>query len=365
MSLELKQTIKHLNNKLDQLKEYLDLAVQKKRLAEIEAIIAKKGFWDNPDETRGILQERTRLSGKIDHFKKLFSALEESEVLLELAIEESDEATLGEADEQVREISDEIKRFYFDLMLNKPEDKNNAILSINAGAGGTEAQDWAEMLFRMYSRWIERKKFKIEIIDFQPGDEAGIKGVTFTANGENAYGYLKTENGVHRLVRISPFNANHKRHTSFASVFVYPELDNEIVVKIEDKDLRIDVYRASGAGGQHVNKTSSAVRITHLPSGIVVQCQQEKSQHRNKEMAMKVLRSRLYQSEKQKQDEKLQEIHNSKDDIAWGSQIRSYVLHPYQIVKDHRIHLDIGNVNGVLDGDIDPFIEGVLLAGKY
>lgn len=284
---------------------------------------------------------------------------------MNLALEESDEATLQEADKQIREIANGIKLFSLELMLNKPEDTNNAILSINAGAGGTEAQDWAEMLFRMYSRWIERKKFKIEIIDFQPGDEAGIKGVTFTATGENAYGYLKTENGVHRLVRISPFNANHKRHTSFASVFVYPELDNKIVVNIEDKDLRIDVYRASGAGGQHVNKTSSAVRITHLPSGIVVQCQQEKSQHRNKEMAMKVLRSRLYQSEKQKQDEKLQEIHNGKDDIAWGSQIRSYVLHPYQIVKDHRIHLDIGNVNGVLDGEIDPFIEGVLLAEKY
>lgn len=250
-------------------------------------------------------------------------------------------------------------------MLNQPEDKNNAILSINAGAGGTEAQDWSEMLFRMYCRWIERKNFKIEIIDFQPGDEAGIKSVTFTASGENAYGYLKTENGVHRLVRISPFNASHKRHTSFASVFVYPELDNQIIVEIENKDLRIDVYRASGAGGQHVNKTSSAVRITHLPSGIVVQCQQEKSQHRNKEMAMKVLRARLYQAEKQKQDEKLQQIHDNKDDIAWGSQIRSYILHPYQMVKDHRIHLDIGNVNDVLDGNIDPFIEEVLLAGKY
>ena len=284
---------------------------------------------------------------------------------MELAVEESDEETLLEADKQIRGIAKQIQRFSLNLMLDKPEDRNNAIISINAGAGGTEAQDWAEMLFRMYSRWIERKKFKIEIIDFQPGDEAGIKSVTFTASGENAYGYLKVENGVHRLVRISPFNTNHKRHTSFASVFVCPELENKIVVEIEEKDLRIDVYRASGAGGQHVNKTSSAVRITHLPSGIVAQCQQEKSQHRNREMAMKVLRARLYQAEKQKQDEKLQEIHNGKDDIAWGSQIRSYVLHPYQIVKDHRIHLDIGNVNGVLDGEIDPFIEGVLLAGKY
>lgn len=247
-------------------------------------------------------------------------------------------------------------------MLNGDDDKNNAIVSINAGAGGTDSQDWAEMLFRMYMRWSDRKGFKTQIIDFQPGDEAGIKSVTFTAKGEYAFGYLKVETGVHRLVRISPFNSNGKRHTSFASVFVYPELDNEIVVDIEEKDLRIDVYRASGAGGQHVNKTSSAVRITHLPTGTVVQCQQESSQHRNKEMAMKVLKSRLYQHEKRKQDEKMQQMHESKDDIAWGSQIRSYVLHPYQMVKDHRINLEIGNVNQVLDGNIDPFIEGVLLS---
>ncbi len=250
-------------------------------------------------------------------------------------------------------------------MLDGDDDGKNAILSINAGAGGTEAQDWAEMLFRMYTRWVERRGYKIELIDYQPGEEAGIKSVTFTAGGENAFGYLKSEIGVHRLVRISPFNASGKRHTSFASVFVYPELDQEIVVDIEDKDLRVDVYRASGAGGQHVNKTSSAVRITHLPTGIVVQCQQEKSQHRNKDMALKVLKARLYQHEKQKQDDKLQEVHDSKDDIAWGSQIRSYVLHPYQMVKDHRINLDIGNVNDVLDGGIDPFIEGVLLAKKH
>jgi peptide chain release factor 2 len=237
-------------------------------------------------------------------------------------------------------------------------------MSINAGAGGTEAQDWAEMLFRMYSRWVERRGFKFEMIDFQPGDEAGIKGVTFTASGENAFGYLKSEIGVHRLVRISPFNASGKRHTSFASVFVYPELDAEIVVDVDDKDLRIDVFRASGAGGQHVNKTSSAVRITHLPTGIAVQCQQEKSQHRNKDLAMKVLKARLYQIERTKQDEKMQELHDSKEDIAWGSQIRSYVLHPYQMVKDHRINLDVGNVNDVLDGGIDQFIEGVLLSKK-
>ena len=284
--------------------------------------------------------------------------------MLELAHEESDADALEEVSQQVNAIEKEVKKFSFELMLGGEDDRNNSIVSINAGAGGTEAQDWAEMLFRMYARWVERKGFKIDIIDFQPGDEAGIKSVTFSASGKYAYGYLKTEIGVHRLVRISPFNASGKRHTSFASVFVYPELEDEIVIEIEDKDLRIDVYRASGAGGQHVNKTSSAVRITHLPSGIVVQCQQEKSQYRNKEMAMKVLKARLYQLEKQKHEDKIQELHEGKDDIAWGNQIRSYVLHPYQMVKDHRINLEVGNVNGVLDGALDPFIEGVLMAGK-
>lgn len=278
-----------------------------------------------------------------------------------MAIEESDDEARKEVRGKLEEIDEGINKLSLDLMLSGKDDQNNAIVSINAGAGGTEAQDWAEMLFRMYVRWVERKGFKVNMVDFQPGDEAGIKSVTFTAGGDYSYGYLKTETGVHRLVRISPFNASGKRHTSFASVFVYPELDKEIVIEIDDKDLRIDVYRASGAGGQHVNKTSSAVRITHLPSGIVVQCQQEKSQFRNKEMAMKVLKARLYQQQKQKQDEKFKEIHNSKDEIAWGSQIRSYVMHPYQMVKDHRTNLETGNVNEVLDGGLDPFIEKALM----
>ena len=333
-------------------------------MAEIESIIAKNGFWDNPEDSKSILKERTSIANKLDRFRKLWHDLEENQILLDLAVEESDPETLEEATQQAGSLDEAIDRFSLDIMLDGKDDAKNAIVSINAGAGGTEAQDWAEMLFRMYSRWTERRGFKFELIDFQPGDEAGIKSVTFTAGGQNAFGYLKSETGVHRLVRISPFNASGKRHTSFASVFVYPELDSEIIIDIDDKDLRIDVYRASGAGGQHVNKTSSAVRITHLPSGIVAQCQQEKSQHRNKDMAMKVLSARLYQQERQKQDDKLQELHDSKEDIAWGSQIRSYVLHPYQMVKDHRIKLDVGNVNDVLDGGIDRFIEGVLLAKK-
>jgi len=290
--------------------------------------------------------------------------MEENEILLEMALEESDDEARKEVREKLEEIDEGINKLSLDLMLSGKDDQNNAIVSINSGAGGTEAQDWAEMLFRMYVRWVERKGFKVNMVDFQPGDEAGIKSVTFTAGGDYSYGYLKTETGVHRLVRISPFNASGKRHTSFASVFVYPELDKEIVIEIDDNDLRIDVYRASGAGGQHVNKTSSAVRITHLPSGIVVQCQQEKSQYRNKEMAMKVLKARLYQQQKQKQDDKFKEIHNGKDDIAWGSQIRSYVMHPYQMVKDHRTNLETGNVNEVLDGGLDPFIKKALLMGK-
>jgi peptide chain release factor 2 len=310
------------------------------------------------------LKERTALTDTIETFKKLSTRLEESIILFEMATEESDEETIREVEAEIQRLGKSIKDLSLTIMLDGQDDANNAIVSINAGAGGTEAQDWAEMLFRMYIRWVERKGFKVNVIDYQPGDEAGIKSVTFTAAGKYAFGYLKSEIGVHRLVRISPFNASGKRHTSFASVFVYPELDRDIKIDIEEKDLRIDVYRASGAGGQHVNKTSSAVRITHLPTGIVVQCQQEKSQHRNKDLAMKVLAARIYQAEKQKQDEKMQEMHENKDDIAWGSQIRSYVLHPYQMVKDHRINLDLGNVGAILDGEIDPFIEGVLLAGK-
>jgi len=285
-------------------------------------------------------------------------------VLHDLAAEESDPASAEEARQKAEQLGKEINRFSLQLVLDGDDDDKNAIMSINAGAGGTEAQDWAEMLFRMYSRWFERKGYKMEMIDMQEGDEAGLKGVTFSVSGAYAFGFLKVEMGIHRLVRISPFNANGKRHTSFASVFVYPELDEKIEVDIDESDLRIDTYRAQGAGGQHVNKTSSAVRITHLPTGIVAQSQQEKSQLRNRELAMKVLRSRLYQLEKDKQDQRLQELHDSKDEIAWGNQIRSYVLHPYQMVKDHRINLEIGNVDAVLDGDIDPFIENVLVSEK-
>jgi peptide chain release factor 2 len=327
-------------------------------------MIAQKGFWDTPENTTTILKERTFLTNRIGIFQDLMTDIEDNEILLAMALDEDDQQTLAEVQAQVDSLERRIHQFSIDMMLDGEHDANNAIVSINAGAGGTDAQDWADIMFRMYLRWAEQRRFKSEIIDFQPGDEAGTKSATFTVKGQHAYGYLKSEIGVHRLVRISPFNASGKRQTSFASVFVYPEIDNEIMIKIEDKDLRVDTYRASGAGGQHVNKTSSAVRITHLPTGIVVQCQQEKSQHRNKEMAMKVLQSRLYQHEKQKQDKEMQQLHDSKDDIAWGNQIRSYVMHPYQMVKDHRTNMEVGNINSVLDGDLTPFIEGVLLSGN-
>ncbi len=310
------------------------------------------------------MKERARLAAPIERVAAIAKDLEESALLLDLAVEEDDAETLVEARTHADDIAARIERFSLELMLDGQDDPSDAILSINAGAGGTEAQDWAEILLRMYTRWIERNGYQADLIDYQPGEEAGIKSATLTVKGENAYGYLKGETGVHRLVRISPFNASGKRMTSFAAVFVYPDLDQEIEIDIDEKDLRTDVYRASGAGGQHVNKTSSAVRITHLPTGIVVQCQQERSQHRNREMAMKVLRARLYQREKEAQEQKLQQVQDGKEEITWGSQIRSYVMQPYQMVKDHRIHLDVGNIQDVLDGGLQPFIEGVLLAKK-
>ncbi len=309
-----------------------------------------------------MLRERTQLADLVETCQEIFKDIEEAELLLELAHEESDKECEKEVERLLGSLEKKIKKFSLDITLNHEDDARDALVSINAGAGGTDSQDWAEMLFRMYTRWIDKKGYKLQIIDYQPGDEAGIKGATLRVSGINCYGFMKVESGVHRLVRISPFNANGKRHTSFASVFVYPEIKDEIKIDIDEGDLRIDVYRASGAGGQHVNKTSSAVRITHLPTGVVVQCQQESSQHRNKEIAYKVLKSRLYQLEKKKQEQKMQNLHDGKDDIAWGSQIRSYVLHPYRMAKDHRIDMEIGDVDRVLDGDLDPFIEGVLLS---
>ncbi len=288
--------------------------------------------------------------------------LEEAGVLLELAEEAGDLATRREAAERLREAEERIEEAELRRLLGGEHDPGNAIVSINAGAGGTDACDWAEMLLRMYLRWAERHGMKTEILDLQPGEEAGLRSATFTVAGDYAYGYLKTEEGVHRLVRISPFDAQARRHTAFASVSVYPELDDSIEVEIDDRDLRIDTYRAGGAGGQHVNKTDSAVRITHLPTGIVVQCQNERSQHKNKAAAMKVLRARLYERMQQEQAEKLAQLSAGKKAIDFGSQIRSYTLHPSQRVKDHRTGVEMGNTTAVLDGDLDRFMRALLLA---
>ena len=268
---------------------------------------------------------------------------------------------MSEAAAKVAQVAREMAQTELTLLLGGPDDRRNAIVILHPGAGGTEAQDWAEILLRMYLRWCDRRGYRKEILEFQPGEEAGVKSVTFLVEGDYAYGYLKAEAGIHRLVRISPFDANSRRHTSFASVFVYPEVDDDIKIEIDDADLRVDTYRSSGAGGQHVNKTDSAVRLTHFPSGIVVACQNERSQHKNRAMAMKILKSRLYELEIEKQKEKMESYHKIKKDIAWGSQIRSYVLHPYRMVKDHRTNIEIGNADGVLDGDIDEFIQGYLL----
>jgi len=297
----------------------------------------------------------------VDQWQTLTTELEDVEILEELSFEEEDEAALNEAKAKLSEIETKIEDLEFKRILGEPEDSSNAIVSINAGAGGTEAQDWADMLLRMYLRYAERSGFQTEIVEYQEGDEAGLKSATFLVKGDYAFGYLKSESGVHRLVRISPFDSNKRRHTSFASVFVSPEIDDSIEVDIEEKDLRIDTYRASGAGGQHVNKTDSAIRITHAPTGIVVSCQNERSQRQNKETAMKILRARLYELEREKQREKIDELNSTKKEIGWGSQIRSYVLHPYRMIKDHRTDFETGNVDPVLDGDLAEFIKSYLI----
>ena len=302
------------------------------------------------------------MTSVVANWKRQKSTIFDLEMLFEIAREENDEETLNDIGRDLDKLRSSIRDEELRMMLDSEQDHMNAIMSVHAGAGGTEAQDWAAMLLRMYLRWAERKGFSTTIIDYQPGEEAGVKSVSLTMEGAYAYGYAKAEIGIHRLVRISPFDASARRHTSFASVFVYPEVDDKIVIAgISEKDLRIDTYRSTGAGGQHVNKTDSAVRITHLPTGIVVQCQNERSQHKNKAMAMKFLRSRLYELKLREQNEKLQELNKSKKEIAWGSQIRSYILHPYRMVKDHRTNLEVGNVGRILDGDIDDFIEVYLL----
>jgi peptide chain release factor 2 len=338
-----------------------DLDGKQKRVAELNQLTSQPEFWNDGEKAQAILKEQSALKGIIDSWEKHKADLEEARFFLDVAKDEKSEEALSEAALKVSEVAQGMARTELAQILGDPDDRRNAIVTLHPGAGGTEAQDWADMLLRMYLRWADRRGYRKEILEYQPGEEAGVKSVTFTVEGDYAYGYLKAEAGIHRLVRISPFDANARRHTSFASVFVYPEVDDTIKVEINEADLRVDTYRSSGAGGQHVNKTDSAVRITHIPTGIVVACQNERSQHKNRAMAMKILRSRLYELEIEKQKEKMETYHKTKKDIAWGSQIRSYVLHPYRLVKDHRTNIEVGNADAVLDGDIDQFIQGYLL----
>ena len=331
-------------------------------MSELEAEIARPEFWDKGDKAQETLKERNRLQKIVEDFNSAQQELDDLLVLVEMGEESDDEETLAEIKELLPDLDRRIGQMEFARMLSGEHDSYDAIFSINAGAGGTEAQDWADMLLRMYLRFCEKRGFKTEFTDYQPGDDAGLKGATFTVQGDYAYGWLRAEMGIHRLVRISPFDANKKRHTSFASVFVFPELPDDIDVEINEKDLKVDTYRASGAGGQHVNKTDSAIRITHIPTGTVVACQSQRSQHKNRSAAMKELKSRLYEIEVRKKEEEAESLAGEKKEIGWGSQIRSYVLHPYRMVKDHRTDYEVGNADAVLDGDLDGFIEAYLLS---
>jgi peptide chain release factor 2 len=338
-----------------------DLVGKEKRIAGLEEKMAQPSFWDNQEAAQKVISEANGLRSSVDKMKALQKLQEDAEVTLELAAEENDMDMFAEANEIVLQLSKDVEKFELELMLSGPYDKNNAILELHPGAGGTESQDWASILLRMYTRWSEDHGYKVEVVDYLPGDEAGVKSVTLLIKGHNAYGYLKAEKGVHRLVRISPFDASGRRHTSFASCDVIPEIDNdETDIEIRPEDLRIDTFRSTGAGGQHINTTDSAVRITHLQTGIVVSCQSERSQIQNRAVAMNLLKARLYERRRQEQEAELAGIRGEQKDIAWGSQIRSYVFHPYSLVKDHRTGQEIGNVQAVADGLLDPFIDAYL-----
>lgn len=330
------------------------------RIAELEKYMEEPDFWLDPDKSTRIVQELKGLKGSVEAVASLESQFEDIEVLLEMGDEENDPSLISEIDEAIKKLQEDLETMRISTLLTGDYDRDNAILTLHAGAGGTEACDWASMLYRMYTRWAERHGFTVDVLDFLDGDEAGIKSVTIQVNGENAYGYLQSEKGVHRLVRISPFNAAGKRQTSFVSCDVMPDIEEDIDIEINDEDLRIDTYRSSGAGGQHINKTSSAIRITHLPTNIVVTCQNERSQFQNKDKAMQMLKAKLLLLKQQENAEKLSDIRGDIKDIAWGSQIRSYVMQPYTLVKDHRTNWEIGNADAVLDGGLDPFISEFL-----
>ncbi|WP_097677929.1 peptide chain release factor 2 [Bacillus massilinigeriensis] len=353
---ELEKTAKRLAD----FRGSLDLDNKEARIAQLEDEMTYPNFWDDQQKAQTVIAEANGLKDEVNEFHDMNETFENLELTYELVKEESDEELQQELEEELKDLTNRLNQFELNLLLSGEYDKNNAILELHPGAGGTESQDWGSMLLRMYTRWAEKKGFKVETLDYLPGDEAGIKSVTLAIKGHNAYGYLKAEKGVHRLVRISPFDASGRRHTSFVSCEVMPEFNDDIEIEIRTADLRIDTYRSTGAGGQHINTTDSAVRITHIPTGIVVSCQTERSQIKNRETAMKMLKAKLYQKKIEEQEQELLEIRGEQKEIGWGSQIRSYVFHPYSMVKDHRTNTEIGNVQAVMDGDIDVFIDAYL-----
>ncbi|MCM3128267.1 MULTISPECIES: peptide chain release factor 2 [unclassified Paenibacillus] len=356
----IKQDLREISKKLTNLRGSLDLDLKNEMIANFEEKMSVPDFWDDNDKAQSLISEMNAVKGSVDLYKKLQQEYDDASMMIELAEEEGDESIAAEIGETIKALVSKLEDFELQLLLDQPYDKMNAILELHPGAGGTESQDWGQMLLRMYTRWAEKRGFKVEVLDYLPGDEAGIKSVTLSIKGYNAYGYLKAEKGVHRLVRISPFDSSGRRHTSFVSCDVVPEITEDVEVDIRTEDLKIDTYRASGAGGQHINTTDSAVRITHIPTGVVVTCQNERSQIKNRERAMTMLRSKLYERKLEEQQKALDEIRGEQSEIAWGSQIRSYVFHPYSMVKDHRTSVETGNVGAVMDGDLDAFIDGYL-----
>ena len=357
---QFKYTLSTYDETLKEVKDSLDLENKERRITELDKSMEEPGFWDDPERSTKTVREAKNLKDTVDGYKHLEQQYEDIQVMIEMGYEENDPARIPEIQEILDEFVKELEELRTKTLLSGEYDGCNAILKLNAGAGGTEAMDWCSMLYRMYQRWADKKGFTTEVLDFLDGDEAGLKSITLQVNGENAYGYLKSEKGVHRLVRISPFNAAGKRQTSFVSCDVMPDIEEDLDVEINPDDLRIDTYRSSGAGGQHINKTSSAIRITHLPTGIVVQCQNERSQFQNKDKAMQMLKAKLYLLKQQENAEKLSDIRGDVKDINFGNQIRSYVMQPYTLVKDHRTNAENGNVNAVMDGDIDLFISAYL-----
>lgn len=361
---EIRLSLEEIEPEIKDLSEALGLDAVKKEIITLEEQASQPGFWDNTETSQKVIKRTSLLKNRVSRYDELYSLYEDTCALVELANEEEDLSLLPEAQQELNKLKKEFESLKLSTLLTGEYDSNNAILTFHAGAGGTEAQDWVEMLYRMYCRWGERHDYKVKTLDYLDGEEAGLKSVSVLIEGLNAYGYMKSEAGVHRLVRVSPFDSSGRRHTSFASLEVMPEIDDDIEVEISPDDIKMDVFRSSGAGGQHINKTSSAVRLTHLPTGIVVACQNERSQHQNRELAMKMLKSKLIEIKEREHLDKIEDIKGVQKEISWGSQIRSYVFMPYTLVKDHRTNFEMGKINAVMDGDLDGFINAYLKAAS-